>query len=477
MKSVLILVALTLGLAACSDGATSGSTVAPSTTSSPTTTTGSAGTAPPSTVAPADVPGLLLRFGHQLVVRPDGGDDITIPADFEIPLRAAFGDGNGGIVYQYSRLVPPFPNDSVLHLRSGTSDPIVLIETPENRRVRLLDVGIYQGLPQLLFLETGDGLGRLKAVPLAGGSSTELAAGADIIDGSFSGELLGIVERAAGCTSARLVDVAGEPIGNWACDAGVSDLEIADDQSGVVALAQDGGITFFDLDDHSNNISVTVGDAPLTALNDFNGTSAAVSTPDGFKLVNAGGSVVDIEAGAGLQSVTQLTVTGNIPETAFLGGVREPGERCSAEGLALRAQAQDGLPGPVAFIRTEIVEAATVCDYDRMVELTAPGFIHSFGGGTSPLRTWVQAEQSRQDVLAQIVSVLDTPYTTSSADDGTTLYVWPGAFQDNPSEADWEALVPIFNEEEVDLFRANGYTGMRVIIQDDGDWITAVAGD
>lgn len=476
MKLLSTLAAVTLVLAACSTGATPGTTEAPPPASSAPTTTESPATAPPSTVEHAVVPGLLLRFNHQLIVRPDDGDDITIPADFEIPLRAAFGDGNGGIVYQYSRLVPPFPNDSVLHLRPGTSDPIVLIDAPDNRRVRLLDVAIYQGLPQLLFLETGDGVGRLKAVPLAGGSSTELAAGADIIDGSFAGEILGIVERAAGCTTARLVDVAGEPIGNWACDAAVADLEVADDQSRVVALAQDGGVTFFDLDDHSNNVSATVGDAPLTALHDFDGTSASVSTSDGIKLVSANGSIVDIDDGPGLRSVGLLSVTGTIPETVFLGGVKEPGERCSAQGLALRAQAQDGLPGPVAFVRTEIVKAATVCDYDRLVELAAPGFIHSFGGGTSPLRTWVQAEQSRQDVLAQIVSVLDTPYTTTTADDGTTLYIWPGAFQDDPTEADWQALVPIYNEEEVDLFRANRYNGMRVIIQDDGDWITAVAG-
>ena len=128
-------------------------------------------------------------------------------------------------------------------------------------------------------------------------------------------------------------------------------------------------------------------------------------------------------------------------------------------------------------MRTEIVEAATQCDYEALDALTAPGFVHTFGGGTSPLRTWVQAEQNRQDVLAQIVAVLDTPYTTIIDEEGVTSYVWPGAFQNNPSEADWEAIVPIYNEEEVDLFRANGYTGMRVIITEGGAWTTAVAGD
>lgn len=128
-------------------------------------------------------------------------------------------------------------------------------------------------------------------------------------------------------------------------------------------------------------------------------------------------------------------------------------------------------------MRTEIVEAATQCDYETLAGLTAPGFIHSLDPAGSPLRTWVQAEQNREDLLAQIVAVLGTPFATGVDDDGNTVFTWPGAFQDNPTEADWEALIPIYNEEEIDFFRNNGYVGMRVLIIENGDWIAAIAGD
>lgn len=466
-----------LVLASCTPVATGDSSTTVASTSPTTIPPATASTEP----APAPTPvepqsGLLLLFGDRLLARSDDGTTTELAADFEIPIRSAFGDGNGGIVYQYSRMVPPFPNDAILHLPASTARPRVLTSADENRRIRLVDVGLFQGLPQILYLETGDGMGRLRALPLAGGSPAELVAGTGIIDGTFAGDLVGIVSRRAGCTEAAVVDATGAEMSTWDCSTGVTDMHLASDGSKVVALAQRDGVTLFDLDDHTNNVSLGNGNL-ITGLYDYDGAQVAAGSKSELLLLAGGGDTITIDAGPGLRSASLLAVAADLPETAFLGGIRPPDDRCSAEGLAVRPVAQEGLPAPVAFVRTEIVEAATACDYERLVELTAPGFVHSLGPGTSALRTWVQAEQNREDVLGQIVAVLDTPSTTTVDEDGNTLFVWPGAFQNAPTEADWQALIPIYNEEEVDLFREGGYTGMRVIIRADGSWITAVAGE
>ncbi len=474
--SVVALLLLVACTPAARDDTVTTTTAAPPPAS--TTTTGL--NAPVTTTTPEQTslgPALLLMFRDRLLVRNADGTTVDLLADFEIPIRVAFGDGNGGIVYQYTRAVSPFPSDAVLHLRAGASSPTVITSAPENRRIRLVDVGLFQGLPQILYLETGDGVGRLQALPLAGGSPSEVASGENLTDGTFSGDLVAVVERSTGCTTASLFDVSGDELGTWDCAAGVTDAHLAADGSRSLALAQDGGVSYFEVDEHSNNADLTPTNGSISAVYDFDGDTVAIGVDGKLQLIGVDASAVTVDPGPGLRGATLLFGPVSVPETAFLGGIREPGERCSAEGLAVRPMAQEGLPAPVAFIRTEIVEAATQCDYDALEELTAPGFVHDLGGSTSPLRTWVQAEQNREDVLAQIVAVLDTPYTTSIDDEGNTVYTWPGAFQDNPTEADWEAIVPIYNEEEVDFFRSNGYVGMRVLITQNGDWLAAVAGD
>jgi len=480
MKPLWALVVGSLVLVACTPAVRDDTVTTTTTAPPPAPSTTTELTSPVTTTTAARAssgPALLLTFRDRLLARNADGTTVEVPADFEIPIRVAFGDGNGGIVYQYTRAVQPFPTDAVLHLRAGASSPTVLTSASENRRFRLVDVGLFQGLPQILYLETGDGVGRLQALPLAGGSPSEVASGSNLTDGSFSGDLVAVVERSAGCTTASLFDGSGDELGTWDCAAGVSDTHLAADGSRSLALAQDGGVRYFDVDEHSSNADLAPADGSVSAVYDFDGDTVAVGVDGRLRLIGVDGSTVTVDPGPGLRGATLLDGPVTIPETAFLGGIREPGERCSAEGLAVRPAAQEGLPAPVAFIRTEIVEAATQCDYEALVELTAPGFVHTLGGGTSPVRTWVQAEQNREDVLAQIVAVLDTPYTTSLDDEGNTVFTWPGAFQDNPTDADWEAIIPIYNEEEVDLFRDNGYVGMRVLITQNGDWIAAVAGD
>lgn len=455
--------------------------VPPSSEPASTTSTRVASSPPPSTTTTVVVDEgdlrLLLMFDDSVVIRDGGGPAIRIRGDFEIPLRAAVGDRNGGIIYQYARTVTPFPPDAILHLPAGATEPRVLIAAEAGQRVRLVDAGPFGGIPQVLYVTSADGPTRLWALPLAGGLPTELSSLTGIVDASFSDLGFAVVRRTQGCTSAAVHGSNGDTIAEWDCDSGVTDVILAADGSPAVAVLRRGEAGLVDLEDHGRDPGWPVDATTTSRLFDFDGTAIAVIGPTGgLRLLRDDGMVLNIGTGSdALRSASLLGAPNEIPETAFLGGIEAPRVGCSAEGQLTRPPEQAGLPAPVAFLRTEIVEAATACDYRALAELAAPEF--DDGSAASPLRAWVQAEQNREDVLGQIVAVLNTPHTTVVDEEGTTVYVWPSAVAEVPSEADWEAIVPIYNEEEVDFYRANGYSGMRVMITTTGDWIAAVTGE
>ena len=86
---------------------------------------------------------------------------------------------------------------------------------------------------------------------------------------------------------------------------------------------------------------------------------------------------------------------------------------------------------PVAEMRLAIMEAAIDCNYDELAELALAGraeFTYSFGG--------------------------------------------------DPSDADWEDVGELHNEEEIASMKEfGGYVGYRVGMTKDGDWAFFVEGD
>lgn len=160
----------------------------------------------------------------------------------------------------------------------------------------------------------------------------------------------------------------------------------------------------------------------------------------------------------------------------------EPTGECSASGLAAVPVAQD-LPPAVENTRAAIVEAAVACDFERLASLTGELFTYSFGGSDDPAGFWRDQESRTGEKLPleMLVKVLDLPFI-SYGNDGTDYYTWPSAtpypsWEEVP-EADREALLAIYDEEDLDSFEQfGGYIGYRVVITDLGDWIVFVAGD
>lgn len=158
-----------------------------------------------------------------------------------------------------------------------------------------------------------------------------------------------------------------------------------------------------------------------------------------------------------------------------------PGPFCSAAALDPWLPAQPELPAPVAETRAAIARAAVACDYaglDSLALAGRPGFTHSLGDGGSPGEHWVRAEGAGENPLAMLVGSLALPWIRQEyGDEPRAVYVWPSAFRDEPTEADWAALKDLYSAEEVQAYREIGFIGWRAGIAEDGDWRFFLAGD
>jgi hypothetical protein len=85
-------------------------------------------------------------------------------------------------------------------------------------------------------------------------------------------------------------------------------------------------------------------------------------------------------------------------------------------------------------------------------------------------------ESGTDEPMRVLATILTLAYTRNESGS----YAWPTAYQESPSEADWQALVDagLYSQEQVDSMKAGGsYLGYRTAITADGDWQFFVAGD
>lgn len=176
-------------------------------------------------------------------------------------------------------------------------------------------------------------------------------------------------------------------------------------------------------------------------------------------------------------STQPVTVTETITETVT--APTEPEVRCSTANLRLALPEQD-LPPAVADVRKRVFDAAVACDYDTLEQIAlekGEGFTFSYGAETSAADYWRMLEESEADKPMRILAtILTLPFTRNE----TGSYAWPTAYQESPTEADWQALVDagLYTQEQIDSMEAAGsYLGYRTAITADGDWQFFVAGD
>ena len=154
---------------------------------------------------------------------------------------------------------------------------------------------------------------------------------------------------------------------------------------------------------------------------------------------------------------------------------------CSGTLAAQNLVDQAGLPAAVAEKRAAIWDAAVECDWDQLERLLGPGFSYTFGIDTDPIASWQEREAAGDRPMYYLAELLNRPFAILTPDGGPTYYTWPSAFATEWSavpEADRRALLPLYDEADLDTFAEFGsYYGYRIGIVEPGTWVYFIAGD
>lgn len=190
-------------------------------------------------------------------------------------------------------------------------------------------------------------------------------------------------------------------------------------------------------------------------------------------------ALVAAGCGSGGEEATTVTVTRTetVSRTVTTPPITGPitGDTCSAAGLSADLPPDGSLPAAVAGVRTRIAAAAVDCDYDalQVLALEQDGFTYSYGGETSAADHWAGAEERGEEVMRILVETLRQPGHLYQGN-----WVWPTAYSDTPTAADWEALSGLYPADRITSWREQGtFLGYRVGITPSGDWLFYVAGD
>lgn len=190
----------------------------------------------------------------------------------------------------------------------------------------------------------------------------------------------------------------------------------------------------------------------------------------------------DSDEAAAPQPVT-LTVTEQTTTTAPAATTAEPETTCSASTVRATLPEQD-LPEAVASVRQRIFDAAIACDYETLEEIAleeGEGFTFSYGSGTDASEHWRSVEEAgteRPLPMFALATILTIPHSRNE----TGSYAWPSAYEETPTDEDWQAVVDagLYTQAEVEQMKgpeSTGYLGYRTAITPDGDWQFFVAGD
>jgi hypothetical protein len=193
------------------------------------------------------------------------------------------------------------------------------------------------------------------------------------------------------------------------------------------------------------------------------------------------GSDESDEVGSSLPATTEA-VTETQPATTETETEADGEAACSTSGLRLTLPEQD-LPAAVADVRKRVFDAAVACDYDALEEIaleTGAGFTFSYGGGEDASEYWRGLEEDSSEQpkpMRALATILTLPFTRNESGS----YAWPTAYNESPTEDDWQGLVDsgLYTAEQVDQMKTQGtgYLGYRAAITPDGDWQFFVAGD
>lgn len=155
------------------------------------------------------------------------------------------------------------------------------------------------------------------------------------------------------------------------------------------------------------------------------------------------------------------------------GGSGDAAGACSADGLDSAFDPANAPSEAAGATAKAIVDAALACDQDRLVELATE----------YPTELMIPA-QPAEDVFAlpeddslHYLTLVGLLTGTVGADQGDGTFVWPRVATDEFSDSDeaWQEVVDagVLSPGDADTQRADetfGYTGLRIAIDDAGNW-------
>lgn len=478
--STVFLVVGSLLAASCTTDSNSTTTAAPvSAPTSTTTTTPASATTTLTTTAngtdpEVDVPsgaGVLITYDDSLSIRLPGGDSFTLPGDFEVPLALAFDDLNGGIVFQY-RTGPTSLDDPIFHLRADTSEPVALITPDEGHQLKLLDVDIYDERLVAMYIDrAADGSQTLTVIGLDGGLPRQLVAGRAFLSGSLAVDHYAFTQQSVGCRIGVIADTAGEVTTRLPCPDGGPGLTLG---GSAAAWVGPEGIQISDIDGDPLDVPWPVDDRATAQLFDFDGTAATTrASTTAFRYLAPDGSSSTFETSRRVVAVTLLRAPVAVAASASLGGISGPNDQCSGSGFPAVPTPLDGLTLAATETRAAVVSAANACDYLGLEILADPAM--DVPADRDLARYWISREQQRFDDLSVMIRILDLPFAQGTAASGEPVFIWPAAAASpSPTEADWQALGAVYNEEDIEKMRQEGrYGGVVMTISLDGRWLSA----
>lgn len=171
------------------------------------------------------------------------------------------------------------------------------------------------------------------------------------------------------------------------------------------------------------------------------------------------------------------TETDDASETAT--EAAPPAEECSSSGYTAGELRAGDSPEPVVQLATTLLDASVACDSGSLIAAAEDDTPTLSFGEVPPAEALALPDvEGRYLALAVLLSATDPSQENYEGDGSVT--VWPAAYSADATDADWQQVVEagLHSQDEVDRMRgAEGYSGWRVGIAEDGTWLFFVAGD
>jgi hypothetical protein len=437
-------------------------------------------TLPPATSTTAAPPPRVPSISNVVTAGLDGITIHDVMTGAESPLLSdpyyetiswAVEDGAGGLVFTHEVTPLPWSQGSIMWLPAGEKQPRPLVAPGPGELMRPIDM--VDGTTTLIFQYDSLNGSEVRGLELTTSASYPVAPATNVlIDAAVDHDLV-VTVIGGDCNRVEFHFTAG---GGY---EGFSPLE--DECLPSISSVGMAGGYLYTIEDSADGRQLVVRHlATAETVDTFDIGDAWDLQVAADGTVAFGGKTITV--GRFLEgsfdplfeapNSSTFTLAGRLTVAGASLGSGEDGLPCTPLDRPPALARQD-LPTAVEATRQRLYGMAARCDLEGLAQLAlADGTSFSFGGDDDPMRSWIRSARHGHDVANWIVRILNTEPAMNDAG-----YNWPAVFATN-TEEDWEAVSGILSAEEYRQARAYGsYAFFRIVIDGEGRWAVATAGD